>query len=314
MITGPYCMTISRMTVDKLGVKLYDRVSLVIAELVANGYDADATKVTIEAPMDTMLASMRGGIVIDAGYRIVVRDDGVGMSPDVINAFYLKVGGERRKDAARGNITSKYKRRVMGRKGVGKLAPFGICGTIEVVSSGGERVPGMDAEGRSGVGYRTAHFVMHRKDILSDEDTPYRPVVGEFDGTIRSAHGTTLTLSDFAHRRVPDMEEFARQLGQRFGLQSADWSVELIDSTKLQGTPGRERVVGGLEIEKMDFTEIRFRGPQCESVEGQHACDYWAEDGKGTVLHSATAGFKHSGRFYPCWDGSHSRSTRTATI
>jgi len=35
------------LTVDKLGVKLYDRVSAVIAELVANSYDADATKVTI---------------------------------------------------------------------------------------------------------------------------------------------------------------------------------------------------------------------------------------------------------------------------
>ena len=42
-----YRMRISRLTVDKLGVKLYDRVSSVIAELVANSYDADATKVTI---------------------------------------------------------------------------------------------------------------------------------------------------------------------------------------------------------------------------------------------------------------------------
>jgi hypothetical protein len=31
-----YKMTISRLTVDKLGVKLYDRVSAVMAEIVAN--------------------------------------------------------------------------------------------------------------------------------------------------------------------------------------------------------------------------------------------------------------------------------------
>jgi len=31
-----YQMTISRMTVDKLGVKLYDKVAAVMAELVAN--------------------------------------------------------------------------------------------------------------------------------------------------------------------------------------------------------------------------------------------------------------------------------------
>jgi phage tail protein X len=50
-----YVMTISRMTVDKLGVKLYDRVSAVIAELVSNSYDADATTVTIKAPMASTL-------------------------------------------------------------------------------------------------------------------------------------------------------------------------------------------------------------------------------------------------------------------
>lgn len=38
-----YEMQISRMTVDKLGVKLYDRAYAVIAELVSNSYDADAT-------------------------------------------------------------------------------------------------------------------------------------------------------------------------------------------------------------------------------------------------------------------------------
>ena len=42
---GRYRMTISRMTVDKLGIKLYDNVSAVVAELVANCYDADAERV-----------------------------------------------------------------------------------------------------------------------------------------------------------------------------------------------------------------------------------------------------------------------------
>ncbi len=121
-----YRMTISRLTVDKLGVKLYDRVSAVIAELIANGYDADATKVTIEAPMGQSLAtrSKKDGIN-DKGYAIVVRDDGIGMTPDQINNFYLKVGAERRKDPLRGDTSPKFGRRVMGRKGVGKLAPFG---------------------------------------------------------------------------------------------------------------------------------------------------------------------------------------------
>ena len=89
-----YLMTISRLTVDKLGVRLYDRVSAVIAELVANSYDADATVVKISAPMDQWLASKLGGVITDKGFKIEVADDGVGMSPDQINEFYLRVGAE----------------------------------------------------------------------------------------------------------------------------------------------------------------------------------------------------------------------------
>lgn len=67
-----YLMTISRLTVDKLGVKLYDRVSAVIAELVANSYDADATEVTISAPMGEYLAEKHGGELKDKGYVVEV--------------------------------------------------------------------------------------------------------------------------------------------------------------------------------------------------------------------------------------------------
>ena len=42
----PYIMRISRQTIDKLGVKLYDTVSAVVAEIIANSYDADAEKVS----------------------------------------------------------------------------------------------------------------------------------------------------------------------------------------------------------------------------------------------------------------------------
>ena len=80
-----YRMRISRLTVDKLGVKLYDRVSSVIAELVANSYDADATKVTILAPMDELLAEKHAGKLKDKGYKIEVIDNGHGMTPEEVN-------------------------------------------------------------------------------------------------------------------------------------------------------------------------------------------------------------------------------------
>ena len=96
-----YTMTISRLTVDKLGVKLYDRVSAVIAEIVANSYDADAPKVTIRAPMGEWLATKSKGKVSDRGFVVEVQDSGCGMTVEDVNQFYLKVGKERRNDPKR---------------------------------------------------------------------------------------------------------------------------------------------------------------------------------------------------------------------
>ena len=119
-MANKYEMRISRLTVDKLGVKLYDRVSAVIAELVSNSYDADATSVTIEAPMGEYLASKAGGKITDKGYcEIRVTDNGIGMTPEEVNQYYLVVGAERRKDKlsrGRGDTSPKFKRKVMGRK------------------------------------------------------------------------------------------------------------------------------------------------------------------------------------------------------
>src|SRR4051812_252058 len=50
-----YKMTISRLTIDKLGIKLYDRVTAVLAELIANSYDADANVVKIALPFACFL-------------------------------------------------------------------------------------------------------------------------------------------------------------------------------------------------------------------------------------------------------------------
>ncbi len=57
MATKPkYTMVISRTTIDKLGIKLYDKASAVIAELIANAYDADAENVKVEVPLGLYLA------------------------------------------------------------------------------------------------------------------------------------------------------------------------------------------------------------------------------------------------------------------
>ena len=133
-----YLMTISRNTIDKLGIKLYDKVSAVLAELIANAYDADATVVTITLPfLGHYLAAKEAGIVCDQGHVITVEDNGHGMTYEEVNNFYLKVGSDRRKRNQAGGTSREKNRPVMGRKGIGKLAPFGICKQIEVLTADG---------------------------------------------------------------------------------------------------------------------------------------------------------------------------------
>ena len=167
-MTNTYTMRISRLTVDKLGVKLYDKVSAVIAELISNSYDADAQKVSIYAPMGEYLASKTGGKITDKGLEIKVVDDGGGMTPKQMQDFYLVIGAERRSDNRRGSESPIYKRKVMGRKGVGKLAPFGICKTIEVISAGGD-ITSNTANGEEIKGYLTSHILLDYDQIVAKD-------------------------------------------------------------------------------------------------------------------------------------------------
>lgn len=245
----PYTMRISRMTVDKLGVRLYDKVSAVLAELVANAYDADAESVRITAPMGELLATKPGGVLRDKGYNITVEDDGHGMTPDEVRDFYLVVGKERRTDARRGDRSRRHRRKVMGRKGVGKLAPFGICSEIEVLTAGGEVTEGHGIDGNPTTGYLTAHLVLRSGGILHDTDEPYHPEPGAYDQRVSPSRGTKVILRDFEKRWVPEVGDLGRQLAQRFGVRGANWNVILCDSQKSPGDEDHSMTVGEFHLD-----------------------------------------------------------------
>ena len=289
-----YRMRISRLTVDKLGVKLYDRVSAAIAELVANSYDADATKVTISAPMAEWLAEKHEGTLKDKGYTIEVVDNGTGMTPEEVNDFYLVVGAERRKDPRRGDLSRKFKRKVMGRKGVGKLAPLGICERIEVITSGGERMQQGETKG-----YLTAHFTLDRSSMMQDDDAPYFPKAGPQNGTLQPKTGTTIRMSQFDYRHVPKIEDFDRQLAQRFGVKTANWEIILRDSEKTAAVKDATRTVGDFDIVLKSNTKIEFREKLDDSGERYDPPQYGAFSEDGEERQDVTASFEHEGRHYP---------------
>lgn len=113
----PYSLTLSLNVLNHLGINLYSNVPAVLAEVVANSWDADAETVDIE--------------VDPQGGWVRITDDGHGMDQDDINDKYLNVGFQRRaqKDGA---VTQKWQRPVMGRKGIGKLSLFSVARVIEV--------------------------------------------------------------------------------------------------------------------------------------------------------------------------------------
>ncbi|WP_194761787.1 ATP-binding protein [Pantoea ananatis] len=291
-----YEMKISRMTVDKLGVKLYDRAYAVIAELVSNSYDADATNVVIKAPMGQFLAYKQDGQVTSKNVTIEVEDDGVGMAPEELQNFYLIVGAERRKDPKRGELSKKFGRKVMGRKGVGKLAPFGVCKKVEIISAGGDII-------NNGVnsGYEVAHIILDKEKIMDDTASSYLPVTGELDGTLSEKTYTRIILSDFEYRKISEIKELSRQLSQRFGVKSRNWSVTLYDTSKTPSSPEYMMSVGAFNVAVMPNSKIEFKSQSgtTETSSIKDLNDYVCLGPDGTVLPDFFAGFNYEGKSYP---------------
>lgn len=127
-------MTFDPLVIDDLGAKLYSTLPPIISELIANGYDACAKKVWIEL----------SGTGEDK--TITITDDGVGMSFDQVNEKYLRIGRKRREDEDEKKLGCN--RLPIGKKGLGKLAFFGIAkkATIETVKNGKKTVFEMDWE------------------------------------------------------------------------------------------------------------------------------------------------------------------------
>jgi len=218
-----YSMKIERKIVDRLGLKLYDKVSAVVAEIIANSYDADAENILVKLPLGKALAVRKGKNIDEKGYIIELIDDGHGMTPYEADSFYLVIGKDRREDPNQGSLSRVKKRPVMGRKGIGKLAPFGVCRTVEIRSAGGTKTD---------KGYLVSHFELDYDAILEEtpKDDSYHPRTLDDDSTFDPKSGTVIRLKNFLPRVVPDKETFARQLTYRF-LPLRDFKI-LVEDTK----------------------------------------------------------------------------------
>ena len=110
--------SVSPRILDHLGIQAYTSIKKSLVELASNSYDADASKVHISLPDQ-----------IEDSSEIVLEDNGIGMSTKEFQEHYLQIGRDRRADS---DDLSPKGRKIIGNKGIGKLAGFGIAGLIRV--------------------------------------------------------------------------------------------------------------------------------------------------------------------------------------
>ena len=122
----PYEMRFDVGTIKHLGLQMYSTLPPVIGELVANAWDANATRVSIEIPTEPLSPPES---------EITITDNGVGMSDQDIRQKYVIAGRDRRAEDDKEVSPKPLRRKVMGRKGIGKFSSFGIAKEIEIESA-----------------------------------------------------------------------------------------------------------------------------------------------------------------------------------
>ena len=191
----PYEMKFDVGTIKHLGLQMYSTLPPVIGELVANGWDANATKVEITIP-ETPIDEQKS--------EIVISDDGAGMSDGEVRDKYLIIGRDRREKERSDETPPPLKRKIMGRKGIGKFSAFGIAKEIVVESV-------KDAE--------VSHFRMNYDELLEKEkerviEFPWLPPTG----TVRKGTKVTLKyITKFKNRRI-SIDIIRRGLARRFAV------------------------------------------------------------------------------------------------
>jgi len=207
-----YEMSISLGVLDHLGLNLYSNTPAVISEVIANAWDADATRVEVTIDVDAK--------------KITVTDDGHGMDVDDVNKRYLRVGYRRRDE--QGPLTPGG-RSPMGRKGIGKLSLFSIANKIEVhtLKAGGEAEAFLlDAD--------AIRSTVEKQEQAADDgagepmNPRYRPEAVTFDGAgIAGDHGTTVKITDLKKLRLTEasIAGLRKRIARRFGLLADDFDI-----------------------------------------------------------------------------------------
>jgi len=250
--------------VKHLGLQMYSGAVPAIAELIANAWDAMAKNVYINVPL---------GKSLEHTDKIIVKDDGSGMSFEECDNHYLVVGRDRRSDE--GDYSKEFgevkPRKLMARKGIGKLSGFGIANRIEARTV------------KDGL---VTHFAMDYDAMTRSNDfiEVYHPELLRDNGKeVDEPNGTAITLTQLKLTRAINNNAFRESMARRFTVLSDPQFAVFVNDGKLTKS---ER-------------ELQFRYPSepnawsSENVTGVGEIKWWIgfekdpisdEDARGIVV------------------------------
>lgn len=194
-MTKEYNINVDPRILELLGPNLYTNIYYVLAELIANAYDADAKNVYIISNKDD----------------IRIEDDGHGMSYDNgdIKKF-LNVAGVSRTNEDE-SFSRSGERRKMGRKGVGKLAALSVSESVDIMTiCNGEK----------------SGFVLARRPNDGNKLTPIEDKNISFCYIQNS--GTAIVMRNPQYRLHKSLDAIKRNLLKIFPLVDDNFKIHII--------------------------------------------------------------------------------------
>ncbi|GMO61712.1 MAG: hypothetical protein Ta2D_07820 [Rickettsiales bacterium] len=197
-MTEELTMSFDPHTIEHLGLQMYSSIPVALAELVANSYDALANEVHI--------------ILKDSDKdkkEIIVMDDGVGMTFEDINNKYLRIGRKRREEEKESIFGG---RKITGKKGLGKLALFGIGKNIQVST----KTQNMN---------NAISFNMDWNAIMNENKGEYKPVFTEEKPIANYIKGTNIILTEIKRKSEFNFDFIKIELAKMFNFSVDNFKI-----------------------------------------------------------------------------------------
>ena len=216
-----------------LGDQLIKNERIALVELIKNAYDADADRVEVR------FEDFNPGMTHNPDSRIVVRDDGTGMTPDVVQNEWMNPAAPTKYLAKRaGRRRTPGKRRIIqGEKGIGRFAILKLGKVVTVTT----RPPDSDLEAR--LAYDFARF---DEDFVYEHDEQKKIFLDEIG--IEFSQTVPTVLRGAQHGTVIEIRKLKGAWNNRVIEHLCDDVSNLTDPVS-RLTHGDGKASGGFEIE-----------------------------------------------------------------